>query len=143
MEILGVGMPELIFIFIIALIVLGPKDMQKTGKTIGKWLRDLTQSDGWKVFQKTSTEIRSLPRNLIRQANDELNQIGDEINPVLRQAQDSASFLKEKGSNTKKPLTRSKPYSANSMQTDTPENKISPSEESESKQNESDNPSNA
>ena len=39
MEILGVGPSELIFIVIIALIVLGPKDMQKAGKTIGKWMR--------------------------------------------------------------------------------------------------------
>jgi Sec-independent protein translocase protein TatA len=34
MEILGIGMSELVFVVIIALIVLGPKDMQKAGKTI-------------------------------------------------------------------------------------------------------------
>ena len=39
MEILGIGTSELVFIVIIALIVLGPKDMQKAGRTIGKWLR--------------------------------------------------------------------------------------------------------
>ena len=36
MEFLGIGPSELIFVFIIALIILGPKDMQKAGKTIGK-----------------------------------------------------------------------------------------------------------
>jgi sec-independent protein translocase protein TatA len=82
MEILGVGMPELIFIFIIALIVLGPKDMQKAGKTVGKWLRGIVTSDGWKLFQQTSHEIRALPTRLMREANEELHQIGDSLKDV-------------------------------------------------------------
>lgn len=79
MEILGVGMSELIFIVIIALIVLGPKDMQKAGKTIGKWMRNIVTSDGWKIFQQTSRELRTLPNKLMREANEELNQIGKEV----------------------------------------------------------------
>jgi sec-independent protein translocase protein TatB len=79
MEILGIGINELIFIVIIALIVLGPKDMQKAGKTIGKWLRDIVTSDGWKVFQQTSRELRTLPNRLMREANEELNQINNEV----------------------------------------------------------------
>ena len=38
MEILGIGPLELIFILLIALIVLGPGDMVKTGRTIGRFL---------------------------------------------------------------------------------------------------------
>src|SRR5512143_697521 len=84
MEFLGIGAPELVFIIIIALIVLGPKDMQKTGKAIGTWLNNLVRSDGWRIFQRTSRELRNLPTNLMRQANLELmeperdlrNQIG-------------------------------------------------------------------
>ena len=70
MEILGIGMSELVFIVVIALIVLGPKDMQKAGKTIGKFLRDIITSDGWKVFQQTSRELRTLPNRLMREANE-------------------------------------------------------------------------
>ena len=33
MEILGIGPSELLFIVLIAIIVLGPKDMQKAGRT--------------------------------------------------------------------------------------------------------------
>ena len=80
MEILGIGPQELVFIVIIALIILGPKDMQKAGKTIGKWLRNIVTSDGWKVFQQTSHELRRLPTRLMREANDEFNQIGNELN---------------------------------------------------------------
>ncbi len=80
MEILGIGTSELLFIVIIALIILGPKDMQKAGKTIGRWLRNLVTSDGWKIFQQTSRELRTLPNRLMREANDELNQVGKELN---------------------------------------------------------------
>jgi sec-independent protein translocase protein TatB len=79
MEILGIGASELIFILIIAIIVLGPKDMQKAGRTIGRWLNQLVRSDSWKVFQKTSTELRNLPRNLMREANTELQEMDKEI----------------------------------------------------------------
>ena len=79
MEILGIGWQELIFIVIIALIVLGPKDMEKTGRSLGRWLNQLVQSDGWKVFQKTSSELRNLPRNLMREANMEMREVEKEI----------------------------------------------------------------
>lgn len=71
MDILGIGPTELVFIFLIALILLGPKDMEKTGRTIGRFLRNMTQSEGWRAFQDTSREIRNLPNRLIREANIE------------------------------------------------------------------------
>jgi len=79
MEILGIGASELIFVVIIALIVLGPKDMQKAGRTIGKWMRDIVTSDGWKAFQKTSNELRKLPAQMMREANEELDKFNMEI----------------------------------------------------------------
>ena len=88
MEILGIGAPELVFVFIIALIVLGPKDMQKAGRTIGRWLNQLIQSDGWKAFQQTSRELRNLPTNLMREANTELAETERE----LRKATDFRSI---------------------------------------------------
>ncbi len=88
MEILGIGMPELLFIILIAMIVLGPRDMQKAGRTIGRWLRDLTTSDGWKVFQRTSREIRSLPTRLMREAQFE------ELDKELHQTLDPRQGLR-------------------------------------------------
>ena len=79
MEILGIGAPELVFVIIIALIVLGPKDMQKAGRTIGRWLNQLVQSDGWKAFQQTSRELRDLPTNLMREANMEIAETEREL----------------------------------------------------------------
>ena len=83
MEILGIGAPELVFIIIIALIVLGPKDMDKAGKTIGKWMRETVTSDGWKLFQQTTRELRGLPNRLMREASDDLNQIGQDLNKAM------------------------------------------------------------
>lgn len=83
MEILGIGPSELLFIIIIALIVLGPKDMQKAGKTVGRWLNNLVRSDGWKAFQQTSREIRSLPTKLMRDANLEIAEAEREVRKAM------------------------------------------------------------
>jgi sec-independent protein translocase protein TatB len=83
MEILGIGWQELLFIVVIALIVLGPKDMQKAGRSLGRWLNQLVQSDSWKVFQKTSSELRNLPRNLMREANMEMREVEKEIRGAI------------------------------------------------------------
>lgn len=80
MEILGIGASELIFIVIIAIIVLGPRDMQKAGRTIGRWLNQFVRSDGWKAMQRASKEIRNLPTSLMREANmEELQQLDRDI----------------------------------------------------------------
>jgi Sec-independent protein translocase protein TatA len=68
MEILGIGPLELVFIILIALIVLGPSDMVKAGRTIGRLLRQLVTSPTWKAVNQTSQEIRRLPTRLIREA---------------------------------------------------------------------------
>ena len=83
MEIFGIGTSELIFIILIAIIVLGPKDMQKAGRTIGRFLNQLVRSDSWKVFQKTSSELRNLPRNLMREANMEMMEAEKDLRRVI------------------------------------------------------------
>jgi len=80
MEILGIGASELIFILLIAIIVLGPKDMQKAGKSIGRWLNQFVKSDSWKALQQASKEIRNIPTTLMREANlEELKEMDREI----------------------------------------------------------------
>lgn len=71
MEILGIGPLELTLILIIALIVLGPNDLVKTGRTLGRWMRKVVMSQEWKVVQNASRELRTLPNKLIRDAGIE------------------------------------------------------------------------
>ena len=68
MDILGIGPLEFIFILIIALIVLGPSDMVKAGRTIGRFLRQVVTSPTWRAVTRTSSELRTLPNKLIRDA---------------------------------------------------------------------------
>lgn len=110
MEIFGVGASELIFILIIAIIVLGPKDMQKAGRMIGRWLNQLVRSDSWKVFQKTSAELRNLPRNLMREANMEVA----EIDKDLRNAIDPRTQSTSRSASSQPP--KSEPPSAKSTE---------------------------
>ena len=83
MEIFGIGASELVFILLIAIIVLGPRDMQKAGRTIGRWLNQLVRSDSWKVFQRTSAELRNLPRNLMREANMEVAELDKDVRNAI------------------------------------------------------------
>lgn len=80
MEILGIGPLELLFIILIALIVLGPNDMVKTGRTIGKFLRNIVTSQVWRNFQQASKDLRKLPNKLMREAGleeEDLKQLTD------------------------------------------------------------------
>ena len=72
MDILGVGVPELVFILLIALIVLGPNDMQKAGKTVGTWMRKVVMSNEWREIKNASRKLKTLPNELMRQAGDDI-----------------------------------------------------------------------
>jgi sec-independent protein translocase protein TatB len=65
MELFGIGPLELLFIMIIALVVLGPRDMVKAGRSIGRFLRRTILSPNWLKMQR---EIRNLPYQMMREA---------------------------------------------------------------------------
>jgi hypothetical protein len=65
MELFGIGPLELLFILIIALIVLGPRDMVKAGNALGRFMRKTILSPTWLKIQR---EVRSLPYQMMREA---------------------------------------------------------------------------
>ncbi len=69
MEILGIGIPELVFILLIAIVILGPKEMKKAGKTIATWLNKIAMSSTWRDIRGASRKISTLPNELMREAN--------------------------------------------------------------------------
>ena len=80
MDIFGIGPLELALILLLALIILGPKDLQKTGKMIGRGLNKIVHSDTWKTLTQTSKELRHLPNKLMREAN--LDELKDKLDPL-------------------------------------------------------------
>jgi hypothetical protein len=95
MEILGIGPLELFFILIIALIILGPNDMVKAGRTLGRLLRKVITSPEWRIVQKASRELKYLPNRLMREASlddlskdfADINKIGKDLNKEVMQVQ--------------------------------------------------------
>jgi Sec-independent protein translocase protein TatA len=68
MEIFGIGPLEFLLIMLLALIILGPKDMQRIGKNIGQGLNKLVKSDTWKTVRQASEKMKTLPNDLMRDA---------------------------------------------------------------------------
>jgi sec-independent protein translocase protein TatB len=80
MDIFGIGWLELVFILIIAMIVVGPRDLGKVGRQIGRFLNRMYKSDGWRMLNETSRTIRTLPNRLAREAAlEELDAVRDSI----------------------------------------------------------------
>ncbi|HEC62047.1 MAG TPA: hypothetical protein ENI27_07320 [bacterium] len=87
MDFLGVGPLELFFIFIIALLVLGPNDMVKAGRTIGRVLRQIVTSPNWRTIQQTSRDIRNLPNKLMREAGlEDIQKEFPKVDQIRRQS---------------------------------------------------------
>ena len=128
MEILGIGMPELIFIMIIVLLVLGPRDMQKAGRSIGRFLNQLIKSDTWKTLRKSALELRNIPTNLMREANMEMQKTDAEIRSAMQV-------------NQQRPGVRSMPVPQNPNTIDPP--KSAPAPQTENKESESETQNNA
>lgn len=68
MDFLGIGPLELVFIFIVILLVLGPKDMIKTGGKVGAFVRKVLNSDSWRAIIIAQREMRTLPNKLAKEA---------------------------------------------------------------------------
>lgn len=63
MEIFGIGPLELLLIVLIAIVVLGPKDMMKTAQKAATWLKKLRQSEIW----SSTKEVMDIPNQVMRE----------------------------------------------------------------------------
>jgi Sec-independent protein translocase protein TatA len=92
MEFLGIGPLELLIVLLLALVLLGPKDMAKAGRSLGKYMRKIVTSPQWKVVTQTSQELRNLPNRLIREAG--LEDMQQEINSLQQTTSDIQDALR-------------------------------------------------
>ena len=87
MEFLGIGPLELFAILLIAILVIGPKDLERTARTLGRTLNRIFQSDSYRAIQHMSQELRQLPNRLVEEAKlDELKKDAQQmLDPTLAQ----------------------------------------------------------
>jgi len=64
MDILGIGLPEIIFILLVVMIIFGPKDLEKMAKTIGSGLFRFFNSEAFRNLRR----MGELPAEFARKA---------------------------------------------------------------------------
>jgi Sec-independent protein translocase protein TatA len=123
MEILGIGPLEFAFIVLLALLILGPKDLVKIAKGLGQWLNKLVRSDFWKTTRQASEKIRSLPTELMREAG--MDEIKKSLDPGAAQPSGNAPKLPDPAVSGSQPPAPGDPSPIPGLPSDDP-NKIAP-----------------
>lgn len=96
MNIFGIGVLEIVFILIIALIFIGPKDIGKYARSAGRFLNRFYRSDAWRLMRDTSRNLRSLPNRLAREAAlEELEEIKRSIENTAGELNSVQTQLKQ------------------------------------------------
>jgi sec-independent protein translocase protein TatB len=86
MDFLGVGPLELILVIILALVVVGPRDLAKLGRDAGHFLNRMYRSPTWRTMNEASRELRNLPNRLAREA---------ELDTLKRDLEQTGQTLKD------------------------------------------------
>jgi len=74
-----IGMPELILIFLVALLVFGPRKLPELGKSLGKGIAE---------FKRASDDLKRTIEDEIEQGKHQVAAVQDELASVRRQAAD-------------------------------------------------------
>src|SRR5262245_14968923 len=78
----SIGMPELILIFILALIVFGPKKLPEIGKSIGKGLAE---------FKRASDDLKRTIEHEIEQGKSEATSVKEQFSGVQKSVQETVA----------------------------------------------------
>jgi len=71
-----IGMPELIVIFLVALLVFGPRKLPELGKTLGRGLAE---------FKRASDDLKRTIEDEIEQGKHQVAEIRDEVSSARQQ----------------------------------------------------------
>jgi len=82
----SIGMPELVLIFIVALLVFGPKKLPEIGKSIGKGLAE---------FKRASDDLKRTIELEIEQGKQEAASVREQVTAVVSAAPGSTAATAE------------------------------------------------
>jgi Sec-independent protein translocase protein TatA len=86
-QLLGIGPLELLFFFVLLLLLFGPNDLVRMAKEAGKVINRVTRSDSYQAVQQASRELRTLPQRIVQEAQlEELQQETHQIGQDVREA---------------------------------------------------------
>jgi TatA/E family protein of Tat protein translocase len=78
----SIGMPELILIFIVALLVFGPRKLPEIGRSIGKGLAE---------FKRASDDLKKTIEHEIEQGKNEIAAVKDQVAGVEKSVRETVS----------------------------------------------------
>ena len=81
----SIGMPELILIFVVALLVFGPKKLPEIGKSIGKGLAE---------FKRASDDLKKTIEQEIEQGKNEASAVKEQVAGVFPREAPASSVAK-------------------------------------------------
>ena len=102
MQIFNLGLGEILFIALIAVIVLGPERLAASSRKAGRYIRSAVSSPVWREILVTSNELREIPNHLMEESGlrDDLKDIqnsisdaGTEVSRELIDARDELSHM--------------------------------------------------
>ena len=79
-----IGMPELIVIFLVALLVFGPRKLPDLGKTLGKGLAE---------FKRASEDLKRTIEDEIEQGKHQVSEIRDEVASARRDVEELSNTV--------------------------------------------------
>lgn len=69
-----IGVPELIFLFVLALLIFGPRKLPELGRSLGKAMNE---------FRRASTDLRMTVEEEVRELERQTNQIADSAREAI------------------------------------------------------------
>lgn len=88
MNFLNLGIGEILFILIIALIIFGPGNLVKAARDMGSFVRKVSKSPYWQEIWATRRELSELPKMIAKEAK-----LDETINELNRETREMKSNL--------------------------------------------------
>jgi len=96
-----IGMPELIVIFIVALLVIGPKKLPELARTLGKGMGELKKAlqdvkeSVEEEFEETTSDIRETVADVKKQIETEVKDTGKMIKDTAKEVKEQVETESE------------------------------------------------